>query len=606
MIKPWEPLTTSDRIWWIAVGAILLLAIWLRFVNLSFGLPQHLHADEWSQVEVARRIAEGDLNPHFFHYPTGFMYLLAFIYRVASLFYPNLELSTLYLIGRIVSVLFGTATVALVIFWGRLLSNRWVGVVAGGLLALLYTSIEQSHYAVIDSPMTFWATSTLVFLSMALLRSSPVTYLRFASVTAGIALATKYTAGLLILPLIVTAWLTIDTNQPFSNLWKRTLPWLLGLTGLALATSAAVLFWEKPQILQWASSLTTDGRIKREYLLLYNNFIKIFVVGGGFSFVMAGYFLIAPKLSFWRRFFHPEVFRLFAVVCVVFAFLSPYVFLEWRSSMKDVLYEYRHMRMGAAANYPEGSEEYLAAIAATSGVLPSIQPYWSLFSNEFGIAAIVFFGIGWFYLWRRSRKLVYILAPYTGMIMLIIFSWANWAKRYALPLYPILVIVIAVGIAHLVLSLRKKSITLAAIATGIIIVSLFISPVSHTRDGMANFRLPDTRELAWRWGSDYLPSKARLVKDANTPDFELAPKFFEVKKVFPYVLSNMTPQEVRENGFAYVVTTFSPKISDNLDSVPLERYETFIQIYKEIATFKPERGRSKGRTIHIYKLSDEE
>jgi hypothetical protein len=68
----------------------------------------------------------------------------------------------------------------------------------------------------------------------------------------------------------------------------------------------------------------------------------------------------------------------------------------------------------------------------------------------------------------------------------------------------------------------------------------------------------------------------------------------------------MTPQEVRENGFAYVVTTFSPKISDNLDSVPLERYETFIQIYKEIATFKPERGRSKGRTIHIYKLSDEE
>ena len=56
---------------------ILLLAFALRLDHIGFGLPQRLHPDEWKQVEIARRMAQGDLNPHFFRYPAGFMYLLA-------------------------------------------------------------------------------------------------------------------------------------------------------------------------------------------------------------------------------------------------------------------------------------------------------------------------------------------------------------------------------------------------------------------------------------------------------------------------------------------------------------------------------------------------
>jgi hypothetical protein len=60
-------------LWWLLTLLILAVALGLRLYHIDFGLPQRLHPDEWSQVEVAWRISQGDFNPHFFRYPSGMM-----------------------------------------------------------------------------------------------------------------------------------------------------------------------------------------------------------------------------------------------------------------------------------------------------------------------------------------------------------------------------------------------------------------------------------------------------------------------------------------------------------------------------------------------------
>ena len=66
----------------IGIALIGLLALALRVWALDFGLPSWLHPDEFSFVFIPLNFFSGDLNPHFFTYPTFHYYLLALVYLV--------------------------------------------------------------------------------------------------------------------------------------------------------------------------------------------------------------------------------------------------------------------------------------------------------------------------------------------------------------------------------------------------------------------------------------------------------------------------------------------------------------------------------------------
>ena len=77
------------------------------------------HPDEPRIVEQAVRFHQGDLNPRFFNWPSLYMYVMAGVYGlvfgassggVAGAFARDPAL--FYLVGRLVTALFGTATVA--------------------------------------------------------------------------------------------------------------------------------------------------------------------------------------------------------------------------------------------------------------------------------------------------------------------------------------------------------------------------------------------------------------------------------------------------------------------------------------------------------------
>ena len=57
------------------------IAAFLRLWGIGFGLPDDFHPDEPTVIETAFRMASfGDLNPHFFTWPSLFFYLNALSY----------------------------------------------------------------------------------------------------------------------------------------------------------------------------------------------------------------------------------------------------------------------------------------------------------------------------------------------------------------------------------------------------------------------------------------------------------------------------------------------------------------------------------------------
>ncbi|MCH8813422.1 MAG: hypothetical protein IID07_16485, partial [Gemmatimonadetes bacterium] len=60
-----------------ALAAVLALAFLLRVWGIGFGVPDvEARPDEALVVGMAVRFLSGDLNPHYFQYPSFFLYLV--------------------------------------------------------------------------------------------------------------------------------------------------------------------------------------------------------------------------------------------------------------------------------------------------------------------------------------------------------------------------------------------------------------------------------------------------------------------------------------------------------------------------------------------------
>src|SRR5262249_986586 len=114
-----------------------------RAWSVSYGLPDLYHPDEPRIVERAVRFHQGDLNPRFFNWPSLYMYMLAGVYGVVFGGSPDgvpgafgRDPALFYLLGRLVTAVFGAATLAIVCLMGRLAYGRLVGVLAARFLGL--------------------------------------------------------------------------------------------------------------------------------------------------------------------------------------------------------------------------------------------------------------------------------------------------------------------------------------------------------------------------------------------------------------------------------------------------------------------------------------
>ncbi len=235
----------------------------MRVWGVRWSLPYVAHPDESLIVDAGVRIVKsGDLNPHFFQYPSLVIYLQAAIYKLNLLwgtwrgYYagPQSLPSTnhiialapdLYLWGRTLSALVGAATVVGVYALGRAVFGRAAGFVAALLLLASPLHIEQSHYLVTDAVMTACALGALAAAWR--LATRPGLWIALlAGALVGLCAAAKYN-GLFI-------GLTAATGWSLAWLGHRARPWRYRLAiafSMVLAAAVTFLITNPYMLLDW-------------------------------------------------------------------------------------------------------------------------------------------------------------------------------------------------------------------------------------------------------------------------------------------------------------------------------------------------------------------
>ena len=202
----------------VALAMILATGLWLRLWGLSYGLP-HPMARPDEEVLVARLLGfdAGDPNPHWFMYPTFYLYLLYGWVKALVLAAHALGLAPataladlarrdparLYLLARSLSVVLGTLAIAVGFFLARALWDARAGLLAALLLAVAFLHVRDSHFFKPDVAQALGTAATLLACVGLARRPTPAAA-ALAGTACGLTLGVKYNLALL-LPLGIAA-----------------------------------------------------------------------------------------------------------------------------------------------------------------------------------------------------------------------------------------------------------------------------------------------------------------------------------------------------------------------------------------------------------------
>jgi hypothetical protein len=250
LVIRWRPL---------ALIAWTVLGLALRLYGLNWDDGNSFHPDEreilFHVVAIARPTswaqfldaAHSPLNPQFFAYGSFPIYLLAAVGAVLKPFFPALgNFATLTLLGRAISALFDSGTIVLTALLALLLvedeqpsrPRAWaVALLAAALVMFTPLQLQLSHFYAVDTILVFFITLT-VLACVALVKSEhPLRWALLAGLGYGLALATKFSAAPLIVPLGLAFGL---------RWWRQGSLQGWGLFLLSLVTTVLVFFVAMP------------------------------------------------------------------------------------------------------------------------------------------------------------------------------------------------------------------------------------------------------------------------------------------------------------------------------------------------------------------------
>jgi 4-amino-4-deoxy-L-arabinose transferase-like glycosyltransferase len=236
---------------WVLVSALFVVAFLLRAWGARFGLPEYIyHPDEHAIVDRAAAILRtGDYSPHWFNYPSAYVYLQALSYVPYFLIsaargFGNTVADPapygFYFAGRLMTAFFGALTVPLVYAVGSRSYGRRAGLLSSALLTFCLLHVVHSHYVTTDVPAAFLVTLSVLFCAL-VIHIPKTRYTLLAGLFAGLAASTKYPAAVAFMPVLVAQLLAPSAGQ------RGTLAQRLGLSlatfagGFLLGTPYAVL-----------------------------------------------------------------------------------------------------------------------------------------------------------------------------------------------------------------------------------------------------------------------------------------------------------------------------------------------------------------------------
>ncbi len=215
----------------LALAAILLVAIALRFTALGWGLRHLPHNDERAFVEsVSAMLAAGDLDHRFYQYPGLFSYFLAGALRFLAAPQTSPEA---YLWARGVNAAFGVLSVLLVYRLGRRVAGVPAGLFAAALLAVSPPEVRTAHMVRPDVTLhAFVLLALLAFTRLGIRLRDDV----LSGLAIGAATAVKFSA-----PLVAPAYLVRRLSAEGFRWWKPLLSAAVSLLTFALLSPYTLL-----------------------------------------------------------------------------------------------------------------------------------------------------------------------------------------------------------------------------------------------------------------------------------------------------------------------------------------------------------------------------
>lgn len=332
---------------------ILLLAAVLRFWGIGFGLPHdRCRPDEYTIAVTALGMGGGDLNPHFFNYPTLFIYCCFACYAlyyvagyVFGVFHSSLDLglsflidpSPFYLISRTLSALAGVTSIYMLYVLCRRFFNQRIAGLAALLLAVAPLHVRDSHFGVTDVFMLLLTLIALYYV-LAFNESGATKDAGLAALFAGLAASSKYTAALILAPLALIILLQLRDAQ------RRAA--LLRISGLSLVVFALAFFFTSPYVVLDFKNFIADFSFESDHLAdghlgiflgrgwIYHLRFSLFH-GLGIPFLLAGlaglvllamnYGRIAPALLCFPLVYYLAIGRGYTVFCRYSLPLAPFL-----------------------------------------------------------------------------------------------------------------------------------------------------------------------------------------------------------------------------------------------------------------------------------------
>ena len=385
---------SGARRWaWPALALVLCGGLALRLWGVRQGLPYVYNVDEGTHfVPHAVAMFAGGLNPHYFANPPAFTYLLHDVFAVA---YGGgadvrrtlaLHPQELYTLARVLAGVLGTCSLWLLYLTGARLFGRAVGLLAAAIEAVAFLPVFYAHLALNDVPTLAPLTLSLLGTAGVLRHGRRRDYL-LAGIGLGLACASKYTAGVVLVPLLAAvASRYLDGGDGRGR--------AVGL-GVALAGAAAIgafVFANPFSLLDYAkfhaelahqSSLSAEaqgklGAPKQGGLLYYLWSLTwglgwvpaLFALGGAITIwrrdPRLGWMLVPAPLLFLAfmglqgRYFGRWLLPIFPILCLLAAF-----FAAWLLGAAADIVVRRALQPRGAARAPDVAA---GAVAVSGGV----------------------------------------------------------------------------------------------------------------------------------------------------------------------------------------------------------------------------------------------
>lgn len=201
----------GSRGWTIAIGVLLLVALLLRVIGIQQGLPFAYNVDEQAHF-LPRAIGmygHGG-NPDYFVNPPAFTYVVHVVLTIwfggrTGVYQSYIDDPVaVWTMARLTCALLGVLGVWLLWRAGARLLGRPAGFLAAAVLTFCFLAVFYSHQALNDVP-TLAPIALCIWGAAGLLIGDSRRDWVIAGIGLGLACATKYTGGIVALPLLAVA-----------------------------------------------------------------------------------------------------------------------------------------------------------------------------------------------------------------------------------------------------------------------------------------------------------------------------------------------------------------------------------------------------------------